>query len=426
MRAASMLALALLAGCAEQKMAESGPPLVVPTYSGQIQGLIHQRCAGCHQPGNIAPFSLLTLDDLMQHLDAVSLAIAGGAMPPMPATDQEDCPTIDDARVMPDAERRAFLDWVAGGTPLGSPAAPLPTPDQDGPLGPPTATYPMPADYVAPTSQQEDEYRCFLIDPQITEILPVSAVSVVPGNQKIVHHATVYLVSPTELAAARALDAADGSPGYTCFGGVGTTAYAAGAWVPGYAPQLPPRPGLGGWILPGWQLILQVHYNFTNIVGEPRPVTDRSAVTVWRATEPVTETASVLTLGDWAFTLPAGKRDIVRTVEGEVLKEGSLVGLGQVPEGLIYVTWAHEHLLGRSFQMDLVHADGSRQCLLHIPTWNFNWQGAYALKDPIATHAGDRVRVTCTWDNGTGKDVGYGETTGDEMCIGTLGVMKFE
>jgi hypothetical protein len=33
---------------------------------------------------------------------------------------------------------------------------------------------------------------------------------------------------------------------------------------------------------------------------------------------------------------------------------------------------------------------------------------------------GDKLRVECTWDNPTMKDVTWGEGTGDEMCLGTF------
>jgi hypothetical protein len=53
-------------------------------------------------------------------------------------------------------------------------------------------------------------------------------------------------------------------------------------------------------------------------------------------------------------------------------------------------------------------------------------------KTPIHAAAGDRVRVTCEWDNSREhqptvdgvrmepRDVRFGEKSTDEMCIGTL------
>jgi hypothetical protein len=68
--------------------------------------------------------------------------------------------------------------------------------------------------------------------------------------------------------------------------------------------------------------------------------------------------------------------------------------------------------------MDVVHADGSEQCLLNIPKWNFAWQGSYNLAKPVRLVPGDAVRVTCTWNNTTDRTIRYGNTSEDEMCQG--------
>jgi hypothetical protein len=141
-------------------------------------------------------------------------------------------------------------------------------------------------------------------------------------------------------------------------------------------------------------------------------------------------------LGDWTIVLPPGQSSVSRSVSGEVVARTVIPGLDQVYEGLIYAAWAHEHLLGKSFRMDLVHRDGSSSCLLSIPKWSFHWQATYQFKAPITTSAGDQIRVTCEWDNSAQnqpivdgrreppREVHYGETTADEMCIGTIAVMR--
>jgi hypothetical protein len=425
MRVAPFAALVLFAGCSNQKMA-SVADYEAPTYYGDVEPVLHQRCARCHQPLQLAPFSMRSVQEVLAHKREIADSLAQHTMPPMPATDEEDCPPIDDPRVMPEAERALVLSWIAAGAPLGEARAESPLPSPYGPLGPATNRYPMTTRYVAPTAATHDDYRCFVIDPALTSVLPITAMSVEPGNPTIVHHATVYSVPPSAVAAVRALESADDAPGYDCFGGVGVAeAYASGAWVPGMTPVPPPRPGLGAWLFPGWVLVMQVHYNFDHGQSAPgESLGDQSQVLVWRAAQPVTEVPAALVLGDWTFDLPAGQR-VQHSVEGAVLPTGQTAAVGQVTEGLIYEAWGHEHLLGTSFRMDLVHPDGSSACLLHIPRWDFHWQGLYPLATPVAAHAGDRVRVTCEWDNTTSHDVHYGETTADEMCLGTLAVMHF-
>ena len=64
-----------------------------------------------------------------------------------------------------------------------------------------------------------DDYRCFLLDPQLANDATLSGVQVLPGNRELVHHAILYRVSPAELSAAKTLDAGSAGSGWTCFGG---------------------------------------------------------------------------------------------------------------------------------------------------------------------------------------------------------------
>ena len=80
----------------------------------------------------------------------------------------------------------------------------------------------------------------------------------------------------------------------------------------------------------------------------------------------------------------------------------------------------------------LIHADGSEDCALDIPDWDFHWQESYryAAGDSVQVASGDAVEVTCTYDNTAQhqlalpdgvvpapRDVTWGEGTRDEMCI---------
>ena len=70
-----------------------------------------------------------------------------------------------------------------------------------------------------------------------------------------------------------------------------------------------------------------------------------------------------------------------------------------VHEGSLWRVGVHMHQWGRSAEIRLVHADGGRTCLLDVPQWDVDWQGSYALSDPVETAAGDRIELTCEWAN---------------------------
>lgn len=81
-------------------------------------------------------------------------------------------------------------------------------------------TVSMSAPYT-PSATLTDDYRCFLIDPQVTQDRFLEGFEVIPGNTGVVHHVIVNQVTPEQATQARTLDGRDGQPGWPCFGGTG-------------------------------------------------------------------------------------------------------------------------------------------------------------------------------------------------------------
>ncbi len=66
---------------------------------------------------------------------------------------------------------------------------------------------------------------------------------------------------------------------------------------------------------------------------------------------------------------------------------------------------------------------GTNECLLDIPHWDFHWQRNYQLKRAKILRPGDKLSISCTWDNSPenqqvingiqqqSRDVKWGEST---------------
>jgi len=100
-----------------------------------------------------------------------------------------------------------------------------------------------------------------------------------------------------------------------------------------------------------------------------------------------------------------------------------------VPIHLISVA-PHMHLLGRSMKVEATSPAGQRQCLIEIGDWDFNWQGLYQFRKPVAIAPGTLLGLTARYDNSSSnprnpnippKEVRWGEETTDEMCIAFIG-----
>jgi hypothetical protein len=96
----------------------------------------------------------------------------------------------------------------------------------------------------------------------------------------------------------------------------------------------------------------------------------------------------------------------------------------------------HMHLLGRTMNVEAKLPSGATTCLVDVPDWDFHWQGTYSYRQPVALPLGSSVSLTATYDNSADnpenpnsppKDVTWGESTTDEMCLAFLGItLDFE
>ena len=75
--------------------------------------------------------------------------------------------------------------------------------------------------------------------------------------------------------------------------------------------------------------------------------------------------------------------------------------------------------------------NGTKECLININDWDFNWQGQYRYAQAIALPVGTKLGVEAFFDNSSNnlrnpndppKAVSWGERTTDEMCIAFIGV----
>jgi mono/diheme cytochrome c family protein len=55
------------------------------TFNNQIAPIIYQNCSSCHRPGEAAPFSLLSYEDVRRKGKTIGKATASHSMPPWKA-----------------------------------------------------------------------------------------------------------------------------------------------------------------------------------------------------------------------------------------------------------------------------------------------------------------------------------------------------
>jgi hypothetical protein len=107
-----------IAGLLAALLAFFTPPKV--TFSETIAPIVYENCVTCHRPGEAAPFSLITYDDVRRRGATIVAVTKSRYMPPWHAA--AGYGEFRDERRLTDAQIQAFADWVSEGMPEGDPS----------------------------------------------------------------------------------------------------------------------------------------------------------------------------------------------------------------------------------------------------------------------------------------------------------------
>ena len=126
-----------------------------------------------------------------------------------------------------------------------------------------------------------DDYRCFLLDPHLTQDAFLTGTYVLPGNPNVVHHVILFRVRPDQVAAARGHGRRDPGRGLDLLRRHRPAGDSAdlddapwlGAWAPGGTESVDRARVRRRRSRPGSQIIMQVHYNLLG-GARPRPLRD--------------------------------------------------------------------------------------------------------------------------------------------------------
>ena len=364
------------------------------TYANQISRLIERHCVECHRKDGIAPFALQDYEEVAAWSETICEVIADQRMPPWHA-DPKHGAFMNDAR-MTDTEKELLYTWVDNGVPKGN-VDQLPRAREfaDGwTLGQPDLVLKMPTPITVPATDVMD-YQYVTIDPGFSEGKWVRASEIRPGVRSVVHHIIVFIDAP-------------GSDPILQERGVGFET--VGGFVPG-SPPMELRDGIARYVPAGAKFVLQIHYTPD---GTERK--DQSEIGLYfadPATVKKTMQSGVVVNLDFAIPPKASNHRV------EAVHRFSL-------DMELHSLTPHMHYRGKSFRYELTYPNGSREILLDIPRYDFNWQNAYRFSQPKFVPEGALLKCVAYFDNSEQnpsnpdptKEIRWGEQTWDEMMIG--------
>src|SRR5262245_51021189 len=173
------------------------------TYYGDVAPILEKHCTGCHRPNDIAPMSLMTYDEVLPFARMIRENVVQRKMPPWHA-DPAFGEFSNDTR-MGDDEIATIDAWVKGGAKRGEAPSSVNGSASSAPEAPasswhikPDVVFTIPEFMVPRTAQ--DDYEYIYVPTNFTEDKWIQAAEVLPGDRRVVHHATVSVINQSEVA----------------------------------------------------------------------------------------------------------------------------------------------------------------------------------------------------------------------------------
>jgi hypothetical protein len=94
---------------------------VVPTFTKDVAPIVYDKCASCHRPGEVAPMTLMSYDDVRPWAKAIKSKVASREMPPW-AADPDHSLKMRNDRSLSREQISTIVAWVDGGAPKGNDA----------------------------------------------------------------------------------------------------------------------------------------------------------------------------------------------------------------------------------------------------------------------------------------------------------------
>ncbi len=351
-----------------------------PTFHKDLLPIFQRNCQGCHRPGEVAPFSLVTYQAARPWAKAIKAAVIARKMPPWTADPAASVHFSNDARLS-DADIKTISAWVDAGAPEGNPKdAPTPLKFVEGWNLKPDMIVEMPQAFPIPASGAI-EYQFTLVKVNFPEDIWVSAAEMRPGDSRVVHHGEVWVRPPGSKWMANAIpgksysqsemrkDAQDSEVIGKFNPGVG-----AQDFVIGDSAKFIPK---------GSDLIFERHY--TTIGQETTDLTKVGFVFA----KGEHKSRYYMSYGPQALNLAIAPGD----ANAEVVSEMTLTE----PATLVYVQ-PHMHVRGKDYELRLIYPTGETQTVIK-GKFDFNWQIGAELAEPIHMPKGTRMVGISHFDN---------------------------
>ena len=390
--------------------ADALPSSEQPTFNKHIAPLVFAHCADCHRPGEVAPFSLLTYDDVKKRATQIAQVTSDRFMPPWKSVEGHGR-FVGERRLTKD-QMSLISRWVNAGAPEGDAADLPPTPQFNDAwkLGQPDIVLTMAEPFSVP-ADGPDIYRNFVLQLEVPAGKYIKALEYRPSNRRVVHHA-LFASDATDKS--RKDDEADPLPGLRA---ASTSPAAFPRQHVGLGPGREARPLPDGISMP-WNnkadLILQLHLHPSG-----KPEVEQSTIGFFLTDEPPRRSMVDIMMLDRKIDIPPGEAAFRTRDEFSVPVEMEVLAL-----------FPHMHMIGRDFKLTANPPD--RRAVLADLDQRLGLQLAKPLSMRAARHACPPAPRSCSKASTTTPPptfaiptirrsaITFGEQTSNEMTAALI------
>ncbi len=394
------------------------------TYAKDVAPILQQRCQVCHQPGSIAPMSLLTYDDAKKYARRIRTKVSERLMPPWHIDKTVGIQQFKNDGSLSDAQIATIVNWVDAGAPLGDvkdmpPAVKFPDPNRwqiAEKLGQQPDLVIRSKPYTLAPHTQDKWFRP-TVETGVTEPRWVRAIEVKPvraNDRKIVHHVLAYLLQPEDGVTGLASSAHDHQSNAGLFM----------EWAVGKTGQIFPEDA-GKLMLPGSQIRWEVHMH---AIGQEFKDSQVEMAVYFYPRGYVPQHRTVLRMFDLSrgsdLDIPPNEKTITQNFY--VLPAPARLENFQ----------PHMHMRGKAMSLEAIYPDGRKEVLSVVSNFQWQWHVNYVYADSVAPllPKGTTLAFTAWHDNTAANPnnpdpsqwIGWGDRTVDEMAHNWIDVTYLE
>jgi len=374
-----------------------------PSYVNDIAPIIAENCASCHREGGIAPFAMDSHTMVLGWSPMIREVLLTKRMPPG-QIDSHIGEFINDM-VLAESDTQKLIHWIGAGSPYDGrtaeddPLAQLTWPTSEWAFGEPDYIIEIPPQEV-PATGILDYYNA-LVEIDIEEDRWVRASQYIPGDRTVLHHTLHSIIPPGATTGGSLLGGDPDRPGIA-------------PYIPGQAPREEP-PNTGGLLQAGSKIAMQMHFTTTG-----KATVDESRIGVWFYPKGFVPEERMS--GECACHFTPTWVNIPPFDPDYEMQQTITID----EDSRLYSLTPHMHFRGKRMRFYATYPDGTKEELINIANYNYNWQLAYTLVEPKFMPAGTQITAVGAFDNSAqnkmnpdpSRSVPWGLQSMDEMFFG--------